>query len=246
MAEMSEGVAALLDLMEEDVKCEFKPKDETWTCILEGDADRLGRNIKKHREIKKPQVPKTLADVSSDSWPSQAHHLIPWQQLDKHPVIQWLAESKQKLLKDTYYSVDHGRNGKFMPYASDLPEWSSSSAAKKRKIAEKVMQKAGIQLHQGPHSYKPYGVGEEGYKTRVAEYLDAIHDDSGDHYVSDPPCKDCKAKSKGGKRSPRANVVRYMDAASGFIETDINVGRVFVSRRAADFVEAGGLVGDDA
>jgi hypothetical protein len=245
MTEMAEMLAVLLDFLEEGIKCEFPEDKDEWTCTLDGNSDTLAQNITKHMGIAKPKVPSKLADVSPSTWPSQAHHLVPWQQLKKHPVTQWLAMSKKRLLRDNDYSVDHGHNGKFMPYASDLREWSGSSAAKKRRIAERVMTVAGIQLHQGPHSYKPYGVGEDGYKTRVAEYLEKINGSSLDHYTKDPPCKDCKVKSQGGKKSPRRNVVLYMDAASRFLDLDINAGRVYVSRRAADFVEGGGVLGDD-
>ena len=240
---MCELFSAILDLFESSLKCEFPEKDDSWTCTLDGESDRLASNIKKHRGIPKPKVPARLADVSSDSWPSQAHHLIPWQQLADEPVVQWLSTSKNKLRGNNDYSVDHGKNGKFMPYVSDLPEWSGASPAKKRQIAENVMTLAGIQLHQGPHSYKPYGVGEDGYKTRVEEYLTKIDDTSIDHYSKDPPCADCQSKSKGGKKAPRRNVVLYMDAASRFLELDINTGRIFVSRRAAEFVEGGGALG---
>jgi hypothetical protein len=243
MAEMCELFTMVLDLFEENVKCEFPEKDDKWTCTLDGESDRLAANIKKHRGISKPKVPAKLDDVSSEAWPSQAHHLIPWQQLADEPVTQWLSTQKGTLRGDNDYSVDHGENGKFMPYVSDLPEWSGASTDKKRKIAEKVMAITGIQLHQGPHSYKPYGVGEDGYKTRVEEYLTKIDDTSIDHYTKDPPCGDCKSKSQGGKKPPRRNVVLYMDSASRFLELDINAGRIFVSRRAAGFVEAGGALG---
>ncbi|HUK20257.1 MAG TPA: AHH domain-containing protein [Gemmatimonadales bacterium] len=250
MTETVEGIAALVDMMEEDEKCKYKPDEHDWTCTLDGDPTRLARNITKHRSIKKPRVVITLASVSDDVWPSQAHHLIPWQQLQKHAVTQWLSDAPskapKKLLKPNGYSVDHGNNGKFMPYASDLTDWSGATKTKKRKIVEKLMSIVGIQLHQGPHSYKPYGVGEEGYKTRVGEYLAKIHNNSVDHYAAKPPCTDCKDKSKGGKQSPRRNVVDYMDKASEGLEGDIDGGRIYVSRRAADFVEAGGALGDDA
>ena len=239
---MCEGVAMLVELMVKETVCEHKPEAQKWVCKLDGESTRLAGNITDHKDIPKPSVPARLSGVTSDSWPSQAHHLIPWQQLLKHPVTQWLAKKKQKLRGDNDYSVDHGNNGKFMPYASDLREWSGANTDRKRAIVEAVMTAAGIQLHQGPHSYKPYGVGEDGYKTRVGEYLDAIKANSHDHFSAKPPCEDCKNKADGKKLPPRRNVVRYMDGASKFIEGDIDTGKIFVSRRAAEFVAAGGVL----
>lgn len=247
MTQVGESVTvALIIDSNEQVKCEFQPPEYTWKCTLDGDSGRLAQNITTHRGVAKPGVPAKLADVTNDRWPSQAHHLIPWQQLEDHQVTQWLTKDKGKLYSHNGYSVDHGKNGKFMPYVSDLPEWSGASTARKREIAEEVMGRARIQLHQGPHSYKPYGVGEEGYKTRVEEYLAKIHKTARDHYAAEPPCEDCKSKSQAGKFPPRRNAVRAMDQASLNLELDINAGRIFVSRRAAEFVAAGGAVGDAA
>jgi len=248
MTDIAEGVAVLIDLMEQDEKkkCEYKPKKNEWKCNLAGDGGRLATNITKHCGIPKPAVPTSLAGVTTDVWPSQAHHLIPWQQLEKHPVAQWLSSDKGKLRDHNSYDVDHGNNGKFMPYASALTDWAGATKTKKRKIVEAVMSEAGIQLHQGPHSYKPYGVGEEGYKTRVGEDLVEINGNSMDHYSAQPPCKDCKDKEEAKKKAPRRNVVRFMDKASTLLEGDINAGKIYVSRRAAEFVEAGGVLGGDA
>lgn len=251
MAEIGEGVALLVELMEQPQKCGYEPPQTQWRCKLDGDSGSLTQNLKDHCGIVQPVTPASVNDVTPRRWPSQAHHLIPWQQLRKHPVTQWLAESPPKaagkVLKDNDYSVDHGKNGKFMPYASSLAEWPSANTDMRRKLSETVMAAAGIQLHQGPHSYKSYGVGEDGYKSRVAEYLQRIHESAIDHaWVDDGGkavilCEECHAKSRNGKVPPRRNVVDFMDMASTRLEVDINTARVFVSRRAAAFVASGGV-----
>ena len=48
-----------------------------------------------------------------------------------------------------------------MPYASALSDWSGASDTKKEAISNAVMKAAGIQLHQGAHSYEPYNDGQE-------------------------------------------------------------------------------------
>jgi A nuclease family of the HNH/ENDO VII superfamily with conserved AHH len=244
MTEVGEGVAVVVATMEQPQKCEFKPDETTWTCKLDGDSDLLGKNLTRHCGVVKPSVPKTVKDVSSSCWPCQAHHLIPWQQLEKHPVTQWVAKSPpkgaSKVLDDTRYSVDHGKNGKFMPDCWRLEEWAGATEAGKRKVAEAVMGAVGIQLHQSAHSYKSYGVGEAGYKTRVAEYLDRINANALDHIKI---CPECREKSQDGKVPPRDNVVVFLDKTSERLEVDINLGRIFVSRRAAEFVAAGGVTG---
>jgi hypothetical protein len=244
VTQVGEGVVVVVALMQQPQKCEYKPPNTNWKCKLEGSSESLSKNITDHCYVVKPATPTSVTGVSSRSWPCQAHHLIPWQQLQKHDVTQWVAMSPPKapakLLADSNYSVDYGNNGKFMPYASSLSEWSTANTAKKRQLVEAVMSAAGIQLHQGPHSYKSYGVGEDGYKTRVAEYLDRINMNGLDHIQV---CEDCKAKSSDGKVPPRLNIVDFLDKASERLEVDINLGRVFVSRRAAEFVAAGGVVG---
>ncbi|MDQ3998542.1 MAG: AHH domain-containing protein [Gemmatimonadota bacterium] len=221
---------------EKKEECDNEP-GTGWTCNLAGDGGPLGTNLANHCNKKKPDTPTSLDDVTKKKWPSQAHHLIPWQQLDDHEVTVWLAESPPEhasdLIADNDYDVDHGFNGKWMPYVSSLSQWDNASTAKKQEIANKVMKAAGIQLHQGPHSFEPYGPDDDGYKTRVDEYLMKIIDISIAH---DSVCEDCKdkAKKKGG-RPPRLNTVRYMHKASSNLNDDINRCQIFVSRRAAEY-----------
>lgn len=246
MTQVGELVAVLIDIMQKDAKCEYKPDDHEWHCNLEGDGGRLRTNLAKHLGVVEPKQVTSIDDVSATAWPSQAHHLIPWQQLKGHPVTQWLAESPPKgagkMFADSGYDVDHGNNGKFMPYSSALKEWAVANAAEKTALSRKVMALAAMQLHQGPHSTKGYGVGECGYKTRVGEYLDAINNHALSHFAAPAQCADCEGKKQNGKYPPRRNIVRYLDRASTYLEVDINLMRIYVSRRAAGFGADGGIM----
>src|SRR2546425_2870789 len=145
---------------------------------------------------------------------------------------------------DNDYCVDDWQNGKFMPYASMLPEWSATSSTTERlRLRRIVMEKAQMQLHQGPHSFKAYVAGGTGYKSRVDEYLKAITNNSIGHYKAEPPCPDCKSKEQAGYVAPRRNVVRFVHKASERLEIDINIGKIFVSRHAAEYAAAGGAMG---
>lgn len=246
MTQVGEMVAVLIAKMTNDTKCDYEPDEFTWKCNLSGDGGKLRANIEKHCGIPEPRKVDSIADVSYGAWPSQAHHLIPWQTLEKHKVIQWVAKSPPKgssqVFADAGYDVDHGNNGKFMPYSSALEEWKSANATQRTELSREVMARAAMQLHQGPHSTKGYGVGECGYKTRVGEYLDAINNHASSHYADPLPCPDCEGKKQGGKYPPRRNIVNYIDGASTYLEIDINLCRIYVSSRAAGFGADGGIM----
>lgn len=244
--EMGEGMAMLTAIVDEDVKCLYQPDNgKGWTANLSGSGEALAANLGD-----KPNAD-SETDLSATNWPSQAHHLIPHKTLKRHKLSHWLQKG-DRLFAHTYYNVDHENNGKWMPYASGLREWvtrASSGADLKnnRKLMFKVMEMAQIQLHQGPHSDSDrYGVGEAPYKGRVMEYLDKIQDNALSHYAGDHACSDCSSKKQGGKYPPRGNTVQFVDKASECIELDINKCRIFVSRIAAEFAEAGGFgeIGD--
>ena len=216
-------------------KCEHKPKKSTWTANLAGNSTTLGDNLKN-----KPDAA-TAADITASDWPSQAHHLIPHLQLKAHAVAKWLKKSSI-IFEDTKYNVDHKKNGKWMPYASKLPEWKKYSAKKKRDLMFLLMRVSGIQLHQGRHSRKnKYGIGVAAYKARVAEYLDKIRNRSAAHVKGPPKCKPCDGKKDGDKYPARHNTVTYVDNASRLLDGDIKECRIFVSRIAAEFAETEGF-----
>ena len=237
---------ALATFMENDQKCEYKPEKEKWHANLSGSGSALASQLSKEKA--KPNADKE-SQLSSSKWPSQAHHLIPHVMLNDHAVSGWLNKSKKgsKLFSDTKYNVDHRKNGKWMPYASSLPEWKTGATRKADKESNKalmfkVMRLAKIQMHQGRHSgSNRYGIGEVPYKKRVMQYLDKVQINGRSHYAGKNSCKDCKSKKLNGKYPPRENSVRYIDKVSVLIEKDIKGCKIFVSRIAAEFAEAGGI-----
>ncbi len=240
MTNVLDGMAVLSALMFKEQKCEYKPKDDNWNVNLEGSGEALAASLGN-----KPNAV-SEATLSSTAWPSQAHHLIPHLTLKSHPLAKWL-KTGDNLFADTYYNVDHKNNGKWMPYASRLPEWVTGATRKadvdkNRELMFKVMRLAKIQMHQGRHSSSNrYGIGEAPYKERVKQYLKKIKNNAVSHYAGKRPCDDCKGKENADKYPPRSNTVRYVDKASECIEQDINTCKIFVSRIAAEFAEAGGF-----
>jgi hypothetical protein len=230
-----EGAATLDDLLVK-AKCELKEKKETWKCVLDGNSSNLATNIKRDRNIPKPPLPTSMSvkDCDKDTFPSQAHHLIPHTQLAKDPVKQFLKKGK-KIFGDNNYSVNHGNNGKFMPYAAPLKEWDKAKGDQKQDVADELMSRVGIQLHQGPHSFTKYEGAEAAYKERVKEYLKMITNTALKHNTKENPCDDCGAGEDREKQPPRLNIVKAMDQASSLLEMDILAGDIFVSRRAAQF-----------
>lgn len=235
MTQVGEGVAILAKAMDKDEKCDFKPDKTTWKANLDGSGTALGVYLKN-----KPNAA-SESELSSTNWPSQAHHLIPHLTLKKHAVKDFLKKDKI-IYDDTKYNVDHQNNGKWMPYASSLPEWKKASKKKKRELMFKVMSLSRIQLHQGKHSSSDrYGIGEAPYKKRVEQYLDKIRNNAASHYKGPKACEDCKSKKQANKCPPRDNTVRYVDKASKLIEKDINKSRIFVSKIAAEYAQTVGF-----
>jgi hypothetical protein len=105
--------------------------------------------------------------------------------------------ARDKLYSDTYYNVDHEKNGVWLPFASSLPEWSTASAKKKRELMFKIMGLSSLQMHQGQHSKRnDYGVGAMPYKARVNDDLQKIDNHGMTHYAGRTACKDCKGKKQ--------------------------------------------------
>lgn len=235
MTQVGEGIAILVNAMEKDEKCDFKPEATAWQANLDGSGTKLGNALGD-----KPNA-NSESELSGSNWPSQAHHLIPHKTLVKHQVADWLKKDKQ-IYDDTKYNVDHQNNGKWMPYASSLPEWTSASPVAKRELMFKIMRLAKIQMHQGKHSESNrYGIGEMPYKARVKQYLDKINNNAQSHYKGPRACEDCKGKKQANKCPPRNNTVTYVDKASRLINKDIDSCKIFVSRIAAEFAQTGGF-----
>ncbi|VAW88949.1 hypothetical protein MNBD_GAMMA17-1957 [hydrothermal vent metagenome] len=248
--EIGEGVAKLVIIMEKGEKCDYKPKKTTWKAILKGDGGKLGENLGN-----KPNA-SCVAELSSTTYPSQAHHLIPNARLNPkaagaqknppHPVYELLIKGDY-LYDDTDYDINHKNNGKWMPYAHALNEWITGATKKADKKHNKalifdVMNVTQIQLHQGSHSDKRFGMGETGYLTRVNQYLDKIEDNGLSHFDGEFKCDDCSDKEQKGLYPPRENTIRYFDEASKHIEEDINECNIFVSEVASKFHQDIGFV----
>lgn len=232
MPHQQDGLAALQQDLDQKETCDFRPEKKAWRANLSGSSEVLGDHLGG-----KPRDAARESELTARRWPSQAHHLIPHLQLADHAVADWLKEG-DLLYGDTRYDVDHRNNGVWLPYASSLAEWDEAGPKKKRALMFKVMGLSGLQLHQGPHSRKNrYGVGLAPYKKRVEQYLAKIDDHCISHYAGKPPCKDCSAKKEKGKYPPRDNTVRHVDRASRLLLGDLEAGRIFVSRIAAEFAQ---------
>lgn len=101
---------------------------------------------------------KGLDAVGPESFPLQAHHLIPKNFLPKHSVCVWLCKKDTRdddyqLSEDTFYNTDHANNGYAMPDALRLKEWKEArDDDAKTHVAFRVMELTHVQLHQGSHS----------------------------------------------------------------------------------------------
>lgn len=236
MTDIGEMVHLVVSIDKGDKKCDYKPEKTQWKANLVGSSEALAA-----RMGSKPDA-KTRSAITNTQWPSQAHHLIPHKTLINHSLKKWLDSEGGFIYAPTKYNVDHKNNGKWMPFASSLAEWETSTTAEKRAIMFEVMRISGIQLHQGPHSKKnDYGVAKWPYKARVEQYLDKIKNSAVSHYAGSNACADCKSKRENGKYPPRENTVTYVDTASGCINREINQLLIFVSRIAAEFQQTVGF-----
>lgn len=240
MTELVEPVffSPLSDTPAGETPCNHDQPKTGWRCVLEGKTrGSLIENLQRDRSIAEPVWPPPDGSNSIEAiikgnpgcWPHEAHHLIPWQQLRDHPVKAHLSKKGRgsKLLEDANYSVNHGNNGKFLPFVSDLKEWKKSRD--KQQLAERAMNILCLQLHQGRHSSSSYGGGKKGYKARVKELLDKIRDSEVSHLQA---CKPCADKAEKNKFPPREQMTRKVDRVSQRLEKEIDRGDIFVSRRA--------------
>jgi hypothetical protein len=160
---------------EKDPQCDEKDEDKKWKSRVnkfnsqeDCTGTRLYDNMKAEGSAahekkglgivppKKAGTNWSLDVVKKNFFPIQAHHLIPKSFLPTHRVCTWLAIKYKKnpsyeLRYDSNYDTDYADNGYCMPYASPLKEWGGGQD-KKTAVAFKVMEKVGIQLHQGSHA----------------------------------------------------------------------------------------------
>ncbi|HTU65329.1 MAG TPA: hypothetical protein VMF52_05235 [Steroidobacteraceae bacterium] len=159
---------------EKDPTCDKKDEDKGWksrvndynsqeVCTGTRLYDNMNANRASHVAKGLGFVPTKTAgkswkvdDVTEESFPVQAHHLIPKNFLPDHPVCRWLAikykkDAEFELKYDSDYDTDDSDNGYCMPYATPMKEWGGD-ANRKVAVAFQVMEKAKVQLHQGSHA----------------------------------------------------------------------------------------------
>lgn len=117
--------------------------------------------------------------VTDRNFPVQAHHLIPKNFLPDHQVCRWLAikykkDKNYELKYDSDYDTDASDNGYCMPYATPMKEWGGNQS-NKTAVAFQVMEKSGVQLHQGSHArvLDPAKLAELAGEMIIPEIVDA-------------------------------------------------------------------------
>jgi len=283
MTQMGEAVGVAIDVLEEekDPKCDKKDKDKGWKSRVNKfnsqekcTGGRLYDNMKAEAPAhekkglgfvppKKAGTKWKLALVSSKFFPIQAHHLIPKSFLPNHRVCTWLAikytkNPKYELRYDSNYDTDRADNGYCMPYASPLAEWGGNRS-KKTAAAFQVMERVGIQLHQGSHAavLDAKKLDQLAGKPIMPEITDIAGDGDSDEYedsgIHEPgylnkvgvllnvvdakslshveKCRACK-KSKQGQKTlvlPTEGVVDLMHRVSAIVKVLIDGNVAHVS-----------------
>lgn len=159
---------------EKDPSCDKKDEDKGWksrvnkhnsqeTCTGTRLYENMDANRASHVAKGLGFVPTKTAgkswevkDVKPDSFPVQAHHLIPKNFLPDHKVVRWLAikykdDPEYELKYDSDYDCDSSDNGYCMPYATPMKTWGGDQSSKTA-VAFEVMEAAKVQLHQGSHA----------------------------------------------------------------------------------------------
>jgi hypothetical protein len=266
VTEIAEAVNALIEMTEDKKKnyCDHKesPRSE-WKCCISGLAGpepspaRLTKSMQKHKPKEVPDKSKLrrksqgwdIDSCTKKAFPFQAHHLIPKKHLPTHVVCTWLAHAytkhdKYQIEYDNNYDTDHANNGYCMPFVSTTHQWKEAGEDPKeqQKVAFKLMNKTGIQLHQGSHSYEDFGDEEEdleteGYLGATDELLLRIHKACVRHVKKCDVCD--KGTGKPDNVRPVESVVKHMDQASLILKLKIDANIIFVSERAYDWYVAG-------
>ncbi|HET6763125.1 MAG TPA: AHH domain-containing protein [Longimicrobiaceae bacterium] len=259
MTEMKELVE-LDKMMTSNAKnyCGYEDAEpKPWKCRIaelvgdEPTAKRLLKSMKKHDRFvpQKPAPGKKgsgwdISKCSKASFPFQTHHLIPKGHLPTHAVCTWLTKAytkdeKFQIKVDNNYDTDHANNGYCMPFASTTLQWmkAGENETKQRQVAFQMMEKTGIQLHQGSHAYGGFGgeqgdVEVEGYLQAVDALLNRIHRASVLHVKK---CEVCKQGDGKPNVEPVVSVVRHMDQASRVLKARIDANQIFVSEIASQW-----------
>lgn len=276
MTQVLEGllIAAMVDDMAKEEPCKKVEDPPTWQARInkgvgsltpECDAQRLYTNMEHNaselsaRGGKEPFVAKKAAIdwelpvCGPQSFPLQAHHIIPKNYLPTHDVCAFLGKGYKhglpfKLVSDTAYDCDHQNNGYCLPYASALKEWDKARGSNKDDLAYCLMHVTGKQLHQGSHREHQYtaetSTAEEddegsldhaqvpGYLGKVGELLNVVASHAFEHLIE---CRVCKSDPDKPETNPREATVRHVDQAAGIAKRLMDADFIFVSRRAFNF-----------
>lgn len=208
---------------------------------------RLADNMVAHG-VRKPAPPLDggrlrLTRCDRDSFPAQAHHLIPKDHLPRHGVCAFLSAKYThnpgvRLEGDTAYETDDHRNGYFLPYASPLVEWRDHRKTPGEElVAFELMRRTERQIHEGPHSAVDFvdddSLVTDGYLAAVDKLLRMIQGRAWRHAVFCRVC--CPSPARPLKLPPPRWVAGAMHDASACLATMIQSDRIFVSRRAAEY-----------
>jgi len=193
-----------------------------------------------------------------NTFPVQAHHLIPKNHLPTHGVCVWLAkdyaeDSIYQLAEDNCYDTDDVPNGYCLPYATPTSDWKAArsldepeASLEKQKTAFDMMRRTNRQLHQGSHASKPYEepaaadeAGEEDfiheehppYLEAINEMLDVVQNGAGAHIQT---CKECK---ENGLKSlaPLKSIATHVHEISKITYARVKSNNIFVSEYAYKF-----------
>lgn len=251
--EILEAVNVTTVALSKDAYCKFEDSpDPQWEAVIHTIKGKKGDPVVLRQsmldvelldpEPPPPGPPWDLKKCHTTSFPYQTHHLIPKALLPDHEVCVWLTDSPKnnpteyQLKADTNYSIDHWRNGMFMPFVSNMRQWQKAGdESTKELVAFEVMRRAKIQLHQGSHSAEDFleleDVETAGYNTMVEKLLLLVSVRTLNHVET---CDECKAEGKKKVR-PLLSLVRHTHMVSARLENLLSSWRIFVSKRAAHY-----------
>ncbi|MFT7185300.1 MAG: hypothetical protein ACI84K_000675 [Pseudohongiellaceae bacterium] len=259
MTDIGEAVAVFNAAGENEIEnyCDGKESESTsWKVRVSGlggaepTPARLLKSMEKHGKdipdkalIKKIDGKWDLESCSKSIFPYQAHHLIPKKYLPTHSVCVWLTSKwtknrKYQLTADSNYDTDHANNGYCMPFVSNTYQWKAANGNEAAQIvvAQSMMKKTGIQLHQGSHSKTNFGeevedIESEGYLQVAKDLLDLV---SARAVIHISKCKICKGDGKKPNVQPLESIVSQMDMVSNILKLKLEANIIFVSERAFD------------
>jgi hypothetical protein len=151
---------------------------------------------------------------------------------------KWTKNRKYQLTADSNYDTDHANNGYCMPFVSNTYQWKAANGNEAAQIvvAQSMMKKTGIQLHQGSHSKTNFGeevedIESEGYLQVAKDLLDLV---SARAVIHISKCEICKGDGKKPNVQPLESIVSQMDMVSNILKLKLEANIIFVSERAFD------------